>query len=261
MSCLATGVGSVLAGLVDLVLPSACAGCGESGPALCPDCRSALTGPARPTRPDPAPAGLPPTWSVAPYDGPVRAAVVAHKEEGRRALCAPLAEALARSAARAVAPVAGPVLLVPAPSRAGAVRARGHDPTLHLARSAAARLRRQGLDVAVMPALRVRAGTRDQAGLSAPERAANLSGAIRVTRVGERSVAGRAVLVVDDVVTSGSTLAEASRALRAAGAEVVAAAVVASTRRTARRAGTGERPADAGDNGGGPGLSRGRAEV
>ena len=222
---------AALAGLVDLVLPSTCAGCGVDGPALCPVCAAPLRGPAHPTRPDPPPVGLPPAWAVATYAGPVRAAVVAHKEEGRRALCHPLAEALARSVGAAAAGASGPVLLVPAPSRGAAVRARGHDPTRRLARDAGALLRRDGLDLDVVTGLRVRPGTLDQAGLSAAERSANVAGAMRVTRPGARLVRGRTVVVVDDVVTSGATLAEAARSLRAAGADVAGAAVVAATRR------------------------------
>lgn len=233
MTRTATGaLGAALAGLVDLALPSSCAGCGADGRALCPACAAALAGPARTTRPDPSPVGLPPTWAVASYAGPVRSAVVAHKEEGRRALCGPLGAALARSTRAAAAEVSGPVLLVPAPSRGRAVRARGHDPTLRLARAAAAQLRRDGLDVAVVRALRVRAGMLDQAGLGARDRAANLAGALRVSPSVAGLVAGRRVVVVDDVVTTGATLAEAARALRVSGAEVGAAAVVAATRRT-----------------------------
>jgi predicted amidophosphoribosyltransferase len=67
--------------------------------------------------------------------------------------------------------------------------------------------------------------------LGADEREANLRGAFRL----RRAVAGHRILLVDDVVTSGATLREAARTLRAAGAEVVGAAVVAST---ARRYGT-----------------------
>lgn len=241
LAVLGEGLGAALAGLVDLALPSSCAGCGAEGPVLCSPCRAWLAVPARPTRPDPAPPGLPSTWAVAAYAGPVRSAVVAHKEEGRLALGRPLGAALARSVRAAFAGTGHgtgiPVLLVPAPSRAAAVRARGHDPTVRMARSAAAQLRRDGLDVAVVPALRVRAGMLDQAGLSACERAANLAGALRVSRSAAGLVAGRHVVVVDDVVTTGATLAEAARALRAGGAEVAAAAVVAATCRTGRAPG------------------------
>ncbi len=123
------------AALVDLVLPGECAGCagdpGE-GALLCPGCRLELSGPARPAWPTPVPAGLPPPWAVADYDGAARGAILAHKEDGRYALCAPLGDALARSvlaglAAGAGADPTGAVALVPVPSRRTAVRGRGQD--------------------------------------------------------------------------------------------------------------------------------------
>jgi predicted amidophosphoribosyltransferase len=67
----------------------------------------------------------------------------------------------------------------------------------------------------------------DQADLTAADRAANLSGALRA----RFDLRGSRVIVVDDVITTGATLAEAARALRAAGADVRAAAVVAATAR------------------------------
>jgi predicted amidophosphoribosyltransferase len=187
----------------------------------------------RRTVPDPCPPGLPATWAVAGYDGVVRDAVVAHKEHGARVLTGPLAAALAASAAAAAAAAAdgpGPFALVPAPSRTAAVRARGEDPTARLARAAAVRLRRSEHPARVVPLLRMARSARDQAGLSAPERAANLAGAVRVGRSPAGLSAYRIVLV-DDVVTTGATLAECARSLHAAGLTVSAAAVVAATAR------------------------------
>lgn len=227
---------SAAAGLVDLALPVTCAGCATAGLLLCPACRAALGAPARAALPDPSPSGLPMPWAVAAYDGVVRSAVVAYKEQGRLALAGPLGEALARSARAAVGAAPLPVLLVPAPSRRAVVRARGYDATLRLARRAASVLRRDGLDLAVVPALRARTGVVDQAGLGAAARAANMQGALQVPRRLAPLVDGRTVLLVDDVVTTGATLAEAARALRAAGAEVDRAAVVAATTRHHRRA-------------------------
>ena len=71
-------------------------------------------------------------------------------------------------------------------------------------------------------------------GLTAPERAVNLAGALEV--VPRARVAERRVVLADDVITTGATLAEAVRALQVTGADVVGAATVAATplRRTAR---------------------------
>jgi predicted amidophosphoribosyltransferase len=235
-------VRSSLRGLVDLALPSSCAGCGAAASLLCAGCRAALTGPARTAVPAPRPPGLPLPWAVAEYAGVPRAVLLAHKEQGRLALAGPLGAALARSVRAAAGGGAGPLLLVPAPSRRAAVRARGHDPTLRLARAAARVLCGQGADVGVAAVLRLRPGVVDQAGLDAGERAANLGGAMRVPGRLAPLVAGRRVLVVDDLVTTGATLREAARALGSAGAWVPAAAVVAATART-RRGGVSPRAA------------------
>lgn len=229
---------TTLRALLDLVLPAACVGCGAPGTAWCPRCAASLAGPPWPARPDPCPAGLPPTWAVAAYAGAVRSATVAHKEQGARALREPLAAALAASIAAALDDGRGgllhpPVLLVPAPSRAAAVRGRGDDPTLGLARRAAGRLTRAGLAARVVPALRLARSTADQAGLDARQRADNLAGAARVPGRRVPTVGGRPVVLVDDVVTTGATLVESARALRVAGAVVVGAAVVAATPRRA----------------------------
>jgi predicted amidophosphoribosyltransferase len=231
------------AALLELVVAGGCAGCGIDAHAdgrpllLCRACRDGLAGPAAAAWPTPAPPGLPTPWAVADYAAGTRAAILAHKEEGRLALARPLGDALARAVTAALAPSADAggrlpaVALVPVPSRRSAVRARGHDSTLRLTRRAAATVRREGAAAEVVPVVRVVRRLVDQAGLDARERAANLDGALSVPDRMAGLVRGRQVLVVDDVITTGASLAEAARALRVAGAVVIGAAVVAATRR------------------------------
>lgn len=188
-------------------------------------------------RPAPEPAGLPVVHAAAPYENAVRAVLLAHKERGALGLTGALGGALA-AAVRAGAGQAGgarPLLLVPVPSARRATAARGHDPVRRIAVAAGAELRRGGARARVLAVLGQRRAVADQAGLGARERQANLSGALVVADGGaELLVRGRVVLV-DDLLTTGASLADAARAVRAAaraggvGAEGLMAAVVAAS--------------------------------
>ncbi len=169
---------------------------------------------------------------MASYDGPVRQLIVAHKERGLSGLSRPLGAALARAVLAATAH-SPPPFLVPVPSSRASVRRRGEDPTLRITRAAAEELNHRGERVRLLRALRHTRRVADQAGLTATARATNLERALS----SRYDLKGATVIVVDDVLTTGATLTEATRALQTAGAEVTATAVIAATprRHPARR--------------------------
>jgi predicted amidophosphoribosyltransferase len=221
--------------LVDLLLGSRCAACGRGGRPLCRACRDDLPCEPRVAWPDPTPHGLALPVAAARYEAVVKALVLAHKEQQVLALATPLAGLLADGVrellvladpARDPPPEPRPlVALVPVPSRPSVVRARGHDPLLRVSRRAAVMLRRDGRPVVVRRLLRSRGRVRDQAGLSAGERAANLRGAFACPRPGHPG--DPSVVVVDDVLTTGATASECARVLRQAGAGSVGVLTVA----------------------------------
>lgn len=211
----------------DLLLPRSCLGCTAPGPALCLRCLLA-TGPPRTHRPDPEPPGFPPTWVCGAYAGTLRTAVLAYKERGRADVCGALAVALGAAACSAVP--AGPILLVPVPSVRAAARRRGGDHMRRLAARTAAGLRAEGRTATVVPLLRTVGRPRDSAGLGAQERAANLAGAFGLVEPRGPQLPGTFV-IVDDVVTTGSTLASAAGALRGPDRAVYAAAIAGTSRR------------------------------
>jgi predicted amidophosphoribosyltransferase len=211
--------------LTDLVLPAECGGCGRPRTVLCPECRAVLSGaaPSR-VRPVPEPPGLPVVHAAARYADEVRATLLAHKERGALALAAPLGTALAGAVRAGLRQAPGhaaaghgvPVLLVPVPSARAAVRARGHDPARRIALAAAGELRRTGTAARVLSVLRQRRAVADQSGLNSRQRLDNLAGALAVAPGSERLLRGGPVVLVDDLMTTGASLAEAARAVRAA---------------------------------------------
>lgn len=178
------------------------------------------------TRPLP---GFPPAFAGGRYVGSLAGLLVAYKERqalGCEALLGGrLAVALAALLSQTL-PSIRPVVLVPVPSASAAERARGYSVTARLARRAAHTLiARTGLKVQVSRGLRQARRVADQAELTASERLANLAGGFAALPLR----AGAFPVVVDDIVTTGASIAEAVRALRAVGIAPLGAAVVAQT--------------------------------
>jgi predicted amidophosphoribosyltransferase len=213
-----------LSGLADLLLGQVCPGCARRGTALCGECRDALSAAPRWCAPR---RGCPPVRASGPHAGRLRDLLWAFKERGGGELGEAFGRALAVTALPGLMPAVGPVLLVPVPQRRAAALRRGHDPVRRLAEEAARTARASGREAEVLSALEFTRRVRDQIGLGACARDANLRGALRVARRARSRVAGRDVVIVDDVVTSGATQAEAARALHEAGARVVGGAVAA----------------------------------
>jgi len=234
---------SLLAGVADLVLPGGCAGCGGHGGeplryGVCDGCAGALAAlRPHPTLPVPAPDGLPPCAALGDYHGVLRELVLAYKDRGRYRLATPLGRLLGEVVAALAGEPERGVLLVPVPDTPTAARARHGDHLRRLARPAVARLRAAGWSVTLASPLRARPRP-DSAGLDATARAVQARAAFRVRRLRALGVRQRVartrepVILLDDVVTTGATLAAAAAKLAEAGIPVAGAAVLAATRRT-----------------------------
>jgi len=197
--------------LLDWLFPPSCPGCGRSGGSrFCPDCAARLRpcGLTLPEGHQDRAGGL--------YEGPLRRAILRLKHAGLTVTVPALAEVM-HSALEG----SPPGVLVPIPAAPDRRRWRGlHGPGL-LARRLAARLGGSCRPDLLVPARHLPS----QKDLSREERLANVHGGFRAG-----SAAGAEILLVDDVLTTGATLAEAARVLRLAGARRVEAVVVAAVR-------------------------------
>lgn len=232
--------------VLDLVYPALCPACGLvlGAGRRDPLCGACWTGIARiappccvrcglplPTFGDAAPpavvgvcascASEPPAFdyarAAAVYAGALRDALHAFKFERRRALAAPLADLIAEQWASALP--AGAEALVPVPLSPARERERGFNQAALVAERLGAVL---GLPVRPRWLRRARP-TRPQSDLSAGERRVNVRDAFTAAP----AVAGRHLIVVDDVLTTGATAAECARALKRAGAREVGVLAVA----------------------------------
>lgn len=215
--------------ILDLALPAFCAGCGEEGTALCGACCRVLA--VRLSLPPGVPLGLKAAMPLplaqlewcAPFSGVVRASLHRLKYSGEKRLSVPLGEAMA---ARWRVAGAGGDLLVPVPVHAARARVRGFDQAVLLARNAS-----RALGIPWLAALERSRNTTLQFDLGRTERRANVHGAFALRGPTDSvAVRGRWVVLVDDVVTTGSTLVACAEALYEAGAVAVSGLTVARER-------------------------------
>ncbi len=238
----------VARGVTALVWPAQCAGCGEvvdEGVAFCAECVLGLdqvgVGCARCGEPAERALSACGRCAVAPpafagaaalgrYGGPLGEAVLRLKHGRRLEVAGALAPLLAELV-ETRAELAACEVVVPVPLAAGRLARRGFDQAGELARALVRVLGRDhGRRLPVLAALARVRETPPQAGGPA-ERAANVRGAFALREALARArvsgVAGRAVLLVDDVMTTGATASACARVLRRAGARVVYALTVA----------------------------------
>ncbi|MCG2622734.1 ComF family protein [Arthrobacter sp. I2-34] len=232
-----------------LVLPTQCAGCAAPDESLCAACRGRICrATVRPYRAEAGAGSLPflsdrPDAAVLPvvaagrYRHELARVILAFKNHGRTDLAPVLAATLARAVQYAAAQLApGPCLLVPVPPRPGSRRRRGYDPLeLMLRRLQRRRLLPGGAMPLRAAAVRTRPGARlrgllagpSQKGLGRSARRRNVSGSLRVRPRFRRALAGRSCILVDDVLTTGATLAELARVIGEAGGRVAGGVVLA----------------------------------
>lgn len=214
------GARDAVSGLVDLVLPLRCAGCGLSGTGWCAGCDRELGRLRRVERPLLKPEL--PVFALGRYAGAARRGVLAYKESGRRDLAEPFGRRLATGLRGLAADgrflADSTCRLVPAPSRSVAARRRGGAHMVRVAHRAAAALSGTGWEVSVADCLAMRRGVRDSAGLDSAGRMRNLAGGV-LLRTGRVPPRRCSIVLVDDVITTAATVASCLAALESADLE------------------------------------------
>jgi predicted amidophosphoribosyltransferase len=206
-----------------LLVPVACAGCGLDDVPLCESCSAPWW--EEPFRAEEGAGRLAvlgrvplPVWAIAYLDGAEQRAIGVWKDGRRRDLDRFFAGAAARAAANVKAFLPGSLVVVPVPSKPRSVRRRG----VSIGALLAAAVGRE-LGAPVEAALRAAGAT---------SKGRSSVGRWDAAGVGvARRVGTRPVLLVDDVMTTGATLARATDALEASGTPVVGALVLAATPR------------------------------
>jgi predicted amidophosphoribosyltransferase len=226
MPAVAAIAGNFCRSLLDAVLPRGCAGCERPDAVLCPECRKLLS---RPCRCELRGSSTGFSYACGAYSDALRQAILAWKDHGDEECTGPFAQALAGLALLIgvrQAAGGGAVLVVPVPSSPRSVFQRGRWHMLQLVKRMSRLLRGYDIDSSAAPVLTMR-GVKGKSvemrGLS--QRAGRVGGHMALRRGSD--IAGALVILVDDIVTTGSTMRQCVGALRAGGATVLTALALA----------------------------------
>ena len=205
--------------LLELLFPTKCAFCGRvSARGVCEACERTLPRTEMALREG---KGYGKCAVPLRYEGEVREALLRFKFRGGRGAAAGFGRLLAQCAAEEVGGAFDAVTYAPVSARRRA--ARGYDQAYLLARETA-----RHWDVKPLTLLRKTRDNPPQSGLGAEQRRGNVVGVYESCN--EEKIKGKRLLLIDDIITTGSTLSECARVLRGAGAaEVVCACLAAAT--------------------------------
>jgi ComF family protein len=210
-------LGALLEAALNVAAPPHCAACDEHEPDCDPFCSACFSGAESGV--EQGSAGGVPVWTAGKYRAPLSHAIQRFKYGARPDLARPLSRLLAPALAM-LAPGPGE-LLVPVPLHPRRLAERGYNQAALLAAQIA---KASGLTSRPLGLRRIR-HTGPQVGRSRTDRIASVTGIFEVRE--PASVRGRRVILVDDVTTTGATLAACVSALEAAGADVRGALLLA----------------------------------
>ena len=211
--------------ILQLLFPSHCLLCGDAGSDLCSSCDSKIIRRFAPI----SLAGQEDIalWPGAYYGDELAQLILMAKEQNngvaRNYLARLLVQAFVQAnvafeQANVDSPVDGQLLLVPIPSGSSSNRKRGYHHGYLLALALAKELRRTcGIRASAVELLRTNRRVADQSGLNRQERLRNMDGAYSLVRGARKAGPATRLYLIDDLVTSGSSLREGLRALKAAG--------------------------------------------
>jgi len=206
---------SFISTLLDAVFATRCVLCNHLGRSCCQDCWSRLAYSPREVHRVSASGHKLSGFATIDFDPKVATLVHAFKDQNRTALATQFAEAMVTQVEALASAEATAVHLVPVPSRLSSIQQRGFSPGAEIAKNLLARL-----DHTYRPGShlvwRFRESA-DQAALGQSERKENLVGTMKASR----QAANANVVLVDDIVTTGSSLFETARALEAEGANIL----------------------------------------
>jgi ComF family protein len=208
----------ILDEILSLLYPTSCIQCTASGPTICPRCESELD-----SCRELFTVGKVPLYSALYYNEAAAHLILSAKEDNNRAAAKYLAAMITMRFGRLHREHGFErYALIPIPSSRSADYRRGFAHTVVLSRLAAQSITSEyGVRVFVNPILTPTRKVADQSQLGASARAINLEGAFTVKRAGAISSLDAGIIVLDDLVTTGSTISEAIRALRAAELEPI----------------------------------------